>query len=290
MFPDTSGRNVCPEGSRLQTGCAVECRHLGRSRCAAQLPNEGLDGALIMPCDYAENAEFYARVAKSGPPVVLVDHYFPDCTLDRVVSDNLSGARQAVEHLIAQGHRRIAHFTDFEEITSTMDRELGYRVALENAGIAYDEGIVCGPQLTPRKQWSFEHALEHCLNLQDPVTRCSASTTTPSSRLSRQRVASDYALPATSLSRGSSTTAYPKAWTCRLSESSRARLKWGRTAARLLLERVGGAVPRAPRHILVPALLVPSNVALAGGEAAWPKGLRSARARFFWKFASGTAS
>lgn len=224
------------------------------------LPNEGLDGALIMPAAYADNAHLYAALAKSGPPVVLVDHYFPDCPLDRVVTDNLTGARQAVEYFIEQGHTRIAHFTDFEEITSTMDRELGYRVALENAGIPYDEDIVCGPQLSQHKRWNFQYALEHCLKLSNPITAVFClnddavlATLQAANRLG-VRVPSELAVA------GYFDDSIPSGMEVPFIRVVQGKAEMGRTAARLLLERITGAAPRSPRHVLVPAELKLSQV------------------------------
>jgi len=224
------------------------------------LPNEGLDGALIMPCDYAENAHLYSALAKSGPPLVLVDHYFPDCPVDRVVTDNLTGARQAVEYLIEQGHRQIAHFTDFEEMTSAMDRELGYRVALENAGIPYDEDIVCGPAMSARKQWSFLYALEHCLSRPDPITAvfCLNDDTVLATLQAANRLGAR--VPGDLVVAGFFDDSIPVGMEVPFIRIVQGKTEMGRIAAKLLLERVSGAPPRAPRHVLVPAELRPSAV------------------------------
>jgi LacI family transcriptional regulator len=44
--------------------------------------------------------------------------------------------------LIRVGHRRIAHFTDSEDVSTGRDRLSGYRGALEAAGIAFSEDLV----------------------------------------------------------------------------------------------------------------------------------------------------
>jgi len=224
------------------------------------LPNEGLDGALIMPEAEGETAHLYAALAKSGLPVVLVDRYFPDCALDRVVSDNLTGARRAVEYLIQQGHRRIAHFTDFDNVTSVMDRELGYRVALEAAGISYDEDIVCGPVIMSHKQWNFQYALEHCLNRPDPVTAVfclnddTILTTLQAANRLGLRVPGDLTVA------GFFDDSIPTGMEVPFIRVVQDKAEMGRIAARLLLERISGAGPRSPRHVLVPADVRTSTV------------------------------
>lgn len=52
----------------------------------------------------------YQKVIDAGLPVVMIDN-LRDIDADYVVSDNFGGARQAVEHLAALGHRSIGHIT-----------------------------------------------------------------------------------------------------------------------------------------------------------------------------------
>jgi LacI family transcriptional regulator len=78
----------------------------------------------------------------NGIPVVAIDpHTGPEGT-HTVDSDNTTGAREAVEHLIALGHRRIAHLGGRTDLESARLRELGYRQALEAAGIPLDPELI----------------------------------------------------------------------------------------------------------------------------------------------------
>ncbi len=79
---------------------------------------------------------------RSGFPVVLVDRLLPDTDCDSVVSDNITGARRLVEHLIRIGHRRIAHFTESDDVSTGRDRLEGYRQALVEAGIPFNEELI----------------------------------------------------------------------------------------------------------------------------------------------------
>lgn len=70
-------------------------------------------------------------------PVVLVDRKVPEVKVDTVVFKNLQGAYQAVEHLIALGHRNIAAFIalPYKSISPRTERFAGYKQALHDFGI-----------------------------------------------------------------------------------------------------------------------------------------------------------
>lgn len=52
--------------------------------------------------------------------------------------DNVQGAFDATQHLIAQGHRKIAFIAGPTSHTDALERLVGYRMALEEAGIGFD--------------------------------------------------------------------------------------------------------------------------------------------------------
>lgn len=81
-------------------------------------------------------------------PAVLVDHYFPDLSLDAIMNDSYDGAFQAVQHLIKQGHRRIAFVNGLSHYT-IIRRADAYRRALELAGISFNHEWVLQGDLTP---------------------------------------------------------------------------------------------------------------------------------------------
>ena len=59
-----------------------------------------------------------------------------------VTIDDERGAYDAVTALIAKGHRRIGMINADNKAFSSIDRERGYRTALENGGIAFDERLI----------------------------------------------------------------------------------------------------------------------------------------------------
>jgi DNA-binding LacI/PurR family transcriptional regulator len=84
-------------------------------------------------------------------PSVLLNSYFPWLPIDSVNSDSFSGVLMAMQHLLENGHRRIALISTREERRDywTRMRSVAYRHALEQAGIAFDPDLVVRGDLNP---------------------------------------------------------------------------------------------------------------------------------------------
>lgn len=86
--------------------------------------------------------EALGALVEDGFPVV-VQGSVPGGGVPTVDVDNRRGARHAVDHLIARGHRRIGCVTNASlAYTAAAERAAGYRDALEAAGIPYEEELV----------------------------------------------------------------------------------------------------------------------------------------------------
>ncbi|MCA9903352.1 MAG: GntR family transcriptional regulator [Anaerolineae bacterium] len=103
---------------------------------------KGVAGLVIFPASDIAYDETIARLYGEGFPFVLVDRYFPPLATDYVVVDNFGGAYDATQHLIALGHRRIGFLSPGSlDTTSIRDRFEGYRQALADHNLDYDETL-----------------------------------------------------------------------------------------------------------------------------------------------------
>lgn len=102
--------------------------------------SRNVDGLIIVPT--AGNHSYLAREVDRGTPVVFVDRQPAGIDADTVSSENVRGAREAVEHLISRGHRSIAFLGDYSRISTAAERLQGYREALAVAGLASDPDLV----------------------------------------------------------------------------------------------------------------------------------------------------
>ncbi len=75
-------------------------------------------------------------------PIVLVDRPAPGLSADLVEIDDHRAAFDAVAHLIAHGHRRIAYIGDTPAIPTSAARLRGYRDALAHHRVTADEHLV----------------------------------------------------------------------------------------------------------------------------------------------------
>ena len=79
-------------------------------------------------------------------PIVFVDRRFDGLQGPYVGADNVSGARQAVEHLIETGHRKIGIIAGFQRLSSLQERLEGFKQTLaKHAVLLPAEWVVTSP-------------------------------------------------------------------------------------------------------------------------------------------------
>ena len=103
-----------------------------------------LDGVVVLGM-YPD--EFYYTLKEANISIVLVDSYCQDGYFHSVQIDDEHGGYIATKYLIEKGHRKIALLTGHIQKDGVSRRRcLGYRRALEEAGIAFnDHDVYQGP-------------------------------------------------------------------------------------------------------------------------------------------------
>ncbi|MEH1535245.1 LacI family DNA-binding transcriptional regulator [Cutibacterium avidum] len=82
------------------------------------------------------------KVARSVPIVVVADGFEVSQGMHAVSVDQRHGARLATQHLIGLGHRQIAHISGPDDWFDARERVIGWREALEDAGLEVPEVMV----------------------------------------------------------------------------------------------------------------------------------------------------
>src|SRR5687768_1566943 len=136
-------------GFLLITASAREDAERERELVGA-LVGRRVDALLIVP---AGGDQSYAETLRGRTAFVYVDRPPSGFDADTVLLDDAGGARRAVEHLLARGHRRIACVADRAEVYTARERVAGYEAALETAGVALDPELIRpGSQETERAE------------------------------------------------------------------------------------------------------------------------------------------
>jgi LacI family transcriptional regulator len=110
-------------------------------RLAAAFAARRVDGLIVVPA--GDDHSYLLRERAAGMPLIFLDRPPRFLDADSVLTDNAGGARHAVEHLLASGHRRIAFLGGREPIHTAVERRRGYLDALRDHDIALTSELVC---------------------------------------------------------------------------------------------------------------------------------------------------
>lgn len=98
-----------------------------------------VDGLLVASLD--DDEVLRSDLDAANVPHVLLNRQLPGAPY-AVVLDSREAAKRATSHLISLGHRRIAHLSGRLGGFNANERLKGYRDALREAGIDYDDSLV----------------------------------------------------------------------------------------------------------------------------------------------------
>ena len=107
-----------------------------------QAMDRKVDGLLISLSSETSDVAHLQQVLDQEVPIVQFDRVSSALQTSCVVADNFGGAFAATEHLIKAGRQRIGHLTIPPWLSISQERLAGYRAALEQYGLPYDENLV----------------------------------------------------------------------------------------------------------------------------------------------------
>ncbi|MDW7695958.1 LacI family DNA-binding transcriptional regulator [Flammeovirgaceae bacterium SG7u.111] len=107
-----------------------------------QLTARRVDGFLISICGETSNFDHFRYIQKQGIPLVFFDRECEEMDTSKVLADNYNAIRQAVEHLIDEGCKRIAFMAGPEKLSLSNSRLQGYTETLEKHGMSTPKELV----------------------------------------------------------------------------------------------------------------------------------------------------
>jgi len=208
--------------------------------------NRRLEGVIASPTfEYPDPAD--CPFANSKLPVVICDRDM-GAPFDSVLIDHKQGMKRAMDYLLSLGHRRVALFVSSANLRPGREKLAGYKASLESAGIPFDDRLVYMPN-----SWieSSSARMNEMLALDRPPTAIVALGTRMLSGAVHVAHEAGLDVPGdlSVIGIGEASTLelmYPPLTMLRYNYERSAQL-----TVQLMMERVGGDAPQAPRKLLV---------------------------------------
>lgn len=127
--------------------------------------SEKVSGIIMVPT--SGNETFLKSINLEGFPMVMVDRKVKSMNVDTVSINNEAGGFQATEQLIKNGHRRIGIICGIKGLTNTEERFNGYKKALDESAIPFDEELVAFGNYIER---GGREAVKKLIALDEPPT------------------------------------------------------------------------------------------------------------------------
>jgi len=138
------------------------------------LLNARVDGVIASFAKATQDFSHFSKLKDRGIPLIFFDRSNDELEVSQVVIDDFLGGYKATEHLIQQGCTRIAHFTNTRKISIYKDRLRGYREALVDNGLQYDERLVVESNLQLEDGRNSMHQLLERGDMPDGIFSASA--------------------------------------------------------------------------------------------------------------------
>ncbi|MBS4179385.1 LacI family DNA-binding transcriptional regulator [Lederbergia citrea] len=111
------------------------------SKYIDMLISTGTDGVLIAPANDSSKKNIQT-LTKYNIPFVLLDRHIKDLKCDQVLSDNETTTRRLLEHLIKQGHKRIAIINGPLDVATARERHQAYCDTLTSHGLEINSNLI----------------------------------------------------------------------------------------------------------------------------------------------------
>lgn len=215
------------------------------------LQSRSVEGVVL--CPVGQSDAHLAEFVDGRLPIVLVDRVFPDLPLPYVSSDNVSGARQATDLLIANGYHRIACLQGARGTSPNESRIRGYKEALAHHHLPVEEDLIVGDSFTEQSGYietklllRTQPAVKAILALSNPNALGAIRALTEEKR----RIPEDISI----VSFGD--TPYSPYMATSLTTVAQANAEMGEVAIKLLFDQIQSPHRQTKGGILLPTTLV----------------------------------
>lgn len=157
-------RELASEGMNLIVGTTEDSPEIETQVVNAMLSQQ-VRALLIVPS--SSDQSYLEGEQLLGTPLVFVDREPTNLIADSLTLTNFEGAKEATEHLISRGHRRIAFVANRAHLETIQDRRRGYQQAMLEAGLSAENVV---ERLADLAEESLEQAVVDLLTDSDGPT------------------------------------------------------------------------------------------------------------------------
>lgn len=114
----------------------------------AAMKNQRVDGIIVSLAKHTKNIDHFTALKKYDIPVVFFDRVPAQPNVNKVSFDMRGGTREALDYLVANGHKRIGILNGPEEMKSSKERTEIYMEVLQKRRLKIDLSLVVSTDLT----------------------------------------------------------------------------------------------------------------------------------------------
>jgi LacI family transcriptional regulator len=130
----------------------------------AAINSQRFDGIVLMSQSDNDDA-FIQHVQKQNIPIVVLNREIDDPSITNILSNDESGAMEATNYLVGQGHTQIAIIEGKESFKTALKRKNGYMQALMQNGLAINKRYMVKGSYDMESGYQ---AMEQLLSLNNP--------------------------------------------------------------------------------------------------------------------------
>lgn len=217
------------------------------------LLNAQVDGILMSISKATIGIEHFNRVLDKNIPLIFFDRKKNIEGVSTVTIDDFKGGYEATKHLIEQGCKRIAHLSGDRSLEIYNDRFEGYKQALKENNIPFDERYVLQ---TKSDVEAGKKAINKLLKLKERPDAVFSSSDYIALGVIQQLKAKGIKVPEEFCVVGFSNEPFTKFMELSITSVDQSPMEMGKMAARVFLEQVNDAqnVKIEKKVVLVPEL------------------------------------
>lgn len=119
-----------------------------------------VDSVVIAPC--GNSSKEISKLIKNNIDIVVIDRKIEGLNVDIVIEDNVSSSFKLIEHIIKKGHRKIAIVNGKMNVSTGVDRFLGFKAAMAHYNIdIIDEYVLYGEFRTKKSYEEVKRLLSN---------------------------------------------------------------------------------------------------------------------------------